>query len=370
MISLVNKKYDLIFVGTSMICVLEAIYQSKKGKSVLMLDNNEGMGGAWRSLDIFGLHDVENAIHYFLPDPNAFKFMKENLNWDLVDGARKYRVFNFPFLGYCKMAYDSMLARFLSKIIMGEYREPNQNVFITFFKLFKSTLLEKKVPSCYVSGGAPEMLNTVKIMLDNSSVKVKYMSQIESIHVDNKNAVVEVEVGDIKYNAESIVFTHGSRISNLSGPKGPVEINEKFHRRPAVHLFVKDSVASKVHECIFTADPLIKYVHEITHITKEAEKISGHKKLFVFALQHEVDESEQVYQSIFKKIKSVGMISKKAQIEQCRWADVYLPTLYDEDLINLKNELAPQVKYLRTEDFARGIGYNVHRWSNVIRFSK
>ena len=67
-------RYDYLFIGTSMICVLEAVYQSLCGKSVLMLDRQSQMGGAWASLDIFGLNDVENAIHYFLPDPYAFDF--------------------------------------------------------------------------------------------------------------------------------------------------------------------------------------------------------------------------------------------------------------------------------------------------------
>ena len=54
--------------ATGIISILEAVYQSNKGKSVLMIDKQLDLGGAWKPLSIFGFKNVENAIHYFLPD--------------------------------------------------------------------------------------------------------------------------------------------------------------------------------------------------------------------------------------------------------------------------------------------------------------
>ena len=79
-----NKKYDIVFVGTGIICVLEAVYQSLSGKSVLMIDQKSKIGGAWASLSIFGVHNVENAVHYFLPDSNAFEFLRNILNLEII----------------------------------------------------------------------------------------------------------------------------------------------------------------------------------------------------------------------------------------------------------------------------------------------
>ena len=60
---------DCIIIGTSPIFIMEAAYQSSLGKSVLMIDNKDRIGGSWASINIFGLHEVENAIHYFLQNP-------------------------------------------------------------------------------------------------------------------------------------------------------------------------------------------------------------------------------------------------------------------------------------------------------------
>ena len=63
------------------------------GLLVLIIDKGKDIGGAWCSLNLFGLNDVENAIHYFMPDPYAFKFMKNYLSWDVIRSEKKYRIF-------------------------------------------------------------------------------------------------------------------------------------------------------------------------------------------------------------------------------------------------------------------------------------
>ena len=85
-------KYDCVFVGTGVISILEAVDQSLKGKSVLMVDNNPYIGGAWAPISVFGLENVENAIHYFLPNETAERYMRENFGWDVFISSRKFQL--------------------------------------------------------------------------------------------------------------------------------------------------------------------------------------------------------------------------------------------------------------------------------------
>ena len=62
---------------------LEALYLSKTGKAVLMVDAEQTFGGAWKTIEIAGIRDVENAVHYFLPNKKAIEFMKTKLNWPI-----------------------------------------------------------------------------------------------------------------------------------------------------------------------------------------------------------------------------------------------------------------------------------------------
>ena len=86
-----NKHYDIVFIGAGVISILEAVYQSKLGNSVLIVEKDDDIGGAWRPIDIFGYKNIENAIHYFLHDDIAPNFMEKNLNWELIQTKNKQR---------------------------------------------------------------------------------------------------------------------------------------------------------------------------------------------------------------------------------------------------------------------------------------
>lgn len=359
-----GEHFDMIFVGTSMICVLEAIYQSRSGKSVLMIDRQADMGGAWLALEIFGLHDVENAIHYFLPDPHAFDFMRDTLGWRVIPSERKYQVFPAFGLGFWRLPYDNAFARFCGKItggaLYGKKREIARKVVRAAREVWS------RPPSRYVVGGTPEMLSSVKELLLSSEVEVAYSTSIDAIHIDPAAASVHVRAGSRDFSATTIFFTHGSRIHNLTGPDGPVAIEEKLHPRPAVHLLVRDTAPAVMYECVFTADPLVKYVHDVTRFTREAADLVGTKKVLVLALHKDVEPSEEIYGEIFARLKRVGMVGKNATLEAHHWLAAFLPTLEDADLDRLKAEFAGQVAILRTENFSRGIGSNAHRWADLI----
>ncbi|MES2413935.1 MAG: hypothetical protein V4614_09050 [Pseudomonadota bacterium] len=361
-------KYDMIFVGTSMICVLEAVYQSLSGKSVLMLDRQSGMGGAWRSLEIFGLHDVENAIHYFLPDPFAFDFMKDVLKWDVAAVLRKYRVFPLPMRGCWRVPYDDAFGRLVGSIKEGALRGKARDFPALLRRAIMDFLFKSRPTSYYVGGGAPEMLRKVDLILRASDVEVRYSTSIDRIYIDCNAQAVEVLVGEERIFASTIFLTHGSRIPNLTGSSGPFLIDEKLHLRPAVHMLIRDNSPSPMYECIFVADPLIKYVHDVTRNTRESVELVGRKKLLVLALQHDIRESGSVYQAIFEKLKRVGMVSEDAVLEDQYWQDIYLPRLEDSDLQKLKAAFGAQIEYLKTEDFAKGLGFHAQKWATKIRY--
>ena len=54
-----NKHYDIVFIGAGVISILEAVYQSKLGNSVLIVEKDDDIGGAWRPIDIFGYKNNE-----------------------------------------------------------------------------------------------------------------------------------------------------------------------------------------------------------------------------------------------------------------------------------------------------------------------
>lgn len=362
-----NKKYDMVFVGTGIICVLEAVYQSLSGKSVLMIDQKSKIGGAWASLSIFGVHNVENAVHYFLPDSNAFEFLRNILNLEIIPSTTKYRVFPL-FLGFhLKLCYDNKFGRFLARIKEGS-GVPKKIFLKNLPSIIQDAFIKTRQPSVYVKGGSPEMLQKINALLCSSCVKVKLSTKIRLIIINNKTKTVKILAGAEKFLSKKIIFTNSSQIPRLTSPCNELHIQQKKHLRPSLHLLIQDKSLPVMHECVMSADSLIKYVHDITRYAQEADRLLGKKKILVVALQHHVQKRNKVISLVLKKLKQVGMIGKSATLENQYWQNIYLPGLNDSDLEKIKTEFGSQVDFLRTENLTKGIGYYAKKWSKKISF--
>jgi len=360
----------MIFVGTGIIPILEAVYQSRCGKNILMLDEKSALGGAWVSLELFGLKNVENAIHYFMPDPKAFDLMKDVLGWDVIQSEKKYRTIPMPFNQYWNITYDNNFGRLISRMITA-YKAPGKKWTGMFRCLtaIKDVFFEDKQNSYFVRGGTKEILQKVRKILDKSNVEIKYSTRMDKFYIDKANKIVEVHAGTEIFYSKVVCFTHGSRIPELTSPSRLHSINEKEHLRPAAHILVNDDTPTRMYECVFVADSVIKYVHDISKYTDNYRELAGNKKLFVFALHSDVVESEEIYHKIFMKMKKAGIIGKNSSIDKKCWWTIYLPRLYDEDLQGIKNEFGQQVEILKTESMSRGISTYAERWATKFKYS-
>jgi hypothetical protein len=355
-----GKAYDFVFIGAGLIPILEAVHQSRCGKSVLMVDCQAELGGAWLSKDLFGVTDVENAIHYMLPDRLGPVFMKDVLNWDVIPSPRKYRVFNVPGLGRCKSPYDSKLSRIAARMV----EEPGVGGFCA---AFRDAFLREATRSYYIGGGAPEMLHKIRPILANSNVEIRYSTFIDRIHIDLAAGQVESHAGAEVIRSRTIVISHGAKINELTSTKGPYPIEQKSLPRPAAHMFLRDDFSSDMYECIFTGDPIVKYAHDVTRFTREAPQLLGKKKMIVLAFKHDIQNGADLFPAVLEKLKWAGMAGPDAVLEGSQWWDIMLPSLDDADLDRMKAEFDPQVDVLKTDNFGAGIGLYAERWAATIK---
>lgn len=365
--SVEENTYDYIFIGTGMITILEAIYQNQCGKKVLMIDDQASLGGAWLPLNIFGYQDVENAIHYFLPDAKGFQFMKEVLGWSVSSSQAKFRIFEKHICGLKKVSYINPFGSTLSSIALGS---PKRIIFKQLKEALRSTLKGERPCATYVEGGASEMLMKIKAILSKTSVQITYSTTIEDIFIDPGAGSVELKLKKIDevltVKGKAIYITHGSKIKSLHSPKGYIKIHDKIFPRPAAHILVNDDTPSVILEAIFTNNKLIKYAHEVTRFAQAMEP-KKNQKIFVFALHPDVLLTENLFQELFQILKDADVIGKQARLLDHCWWDVFLPSLDDNDLEMIRQNFPNQVFILRTENFARGIGLYADRWVTKIK---
>lgn len=326
-----------------------------------MIDDRKEIGGVWTPIELFGLSNVENAVHYFLDNQAAFPYMKNVLGWNITETEKKYRLFPQPLLGMQKAPYDNRLARYMAHIReQGSIAKPTRAFLKGFFK--------KKPISRYIHGGTAEIYEKVKDLLKASNVTILTSSPIERIFLNEESKQVEVTTRSSTFFGKTIYVTHGSRIGNiLFAKEGKVTIDEQRHLRPQVHLLVQDTTPDDIHEGIYVADPLIKYVHDITRFTKEAQTLTRQKKLLVVALQMDCKDSPALIQDVMNKLKQFKVVGPAATLEQYKWWDTYLPALDDTILENLRDRFPPLISILKTEDFTAGIANRAAVWSTHLQ---
>ena len=356
-----NTDYDYIFLGTGIISIIEAVYQERCGKKVLMIDKDTDIGGAWQPINIFNSKEVENAIHYFLYDYESFLFMKNNLGWNIIETENKLRLLSIlSNRKYLKFKFNNPTGRFISYMINN-----NGSLKKNFLKYIFTTLnkirRENNQKSYYIKEGAKKIYRTVKKLLDQSKVDVRFETYIKSINVNRKKKIVELSSYNQTFRCKRLIITHGSRIKEIKGNNNLFNIDEKYHPRPAVHLLVKDPYISSFKQWVFINNNLIKYVHDITDISNNTK--NGYK-IFVFALNHEIKESKLIYQKLVNELIKANIVSEKAELSDSKWTDVNLPTLYDKDLENIKSNFHPYIDFIKTENFSRAIGLYAKKWSS------
>ena len=119
-------------------------------------------------------------------------------------------------------------------------------------------------------------------------------------------------------------------------------------------------------EGILIEDNLIKYVHDITRFTTFNKKNSSNEKVYVFGLKHDIKNDNSIKNLLLQKIKTMGLVGKNCKILNYKWTDIILPTLYDQDLIEIKNKSEGLIEIMFTENFCKGIGLYAKKWSTLL----
>lgn len=364
------ERYDCAFIGTSTISLLEALYQHRRGKRILMVDDQPRIGGVWVSLELFGLHDVENAIHYFIYDRAGIEFMRSVLGWNVIESPRKFRIFPAPVLGLRRIRYDNPLSLIAARIreasagMPDSHRGMLQKAGMLFRALREATTREGR--SHYFAGGTPDMMRHVETLARKAPLDMLLDTSIERLHFDRHAGRVLIGTSRGELNTDCIFITHGARLKNLTTESGTIEVAKEVHRRPQIHLLIRDPAPTQVYEGIFVADNLIKYVHDVTRFTREAAELDHRKKLLVIALQHDCDHSAPLYATVLDKLKSSDIVGKDAALEQAHWYESYLPELSTATLDSLKQDLHPMVDALSSDNFCGAIGLYGQRWQTAL----
>lgn len=306
--------YDVTVVGTSPISMLEAIYHLSKNERVLILEADEQCGGAWKSIDICGIANVDLGCHLIGSDPRIKEFFE--------------RYFGCRFI--C-------------------LEHPSQNAVNAHAQCANGY---------YFSEGCYELTSRLKAAILSQNNAVLLHQKLESVFIDSVCENIELSFGDTRYTTAKLILTPASqfRVEN------PLFIHQEPRSHLYLHLYllIEDEIP-----CCFT------YLHGIISGMTRAMNLTPFLKLPKNNLQLIVIQTQgknelNNLQKFFNGFIDQHYLSKNAKIVA---SDTYS---YQQSYMNtaaIAHLAGPLVEILDTSSFSGMIKY-LDKWKSAMQLPR
>jgi hypothetical protein len=348
--------YDCILIGSGPVNLIEAMFLSKQGKKVLVLEQSEYIGGAWGKVPLKeGLPEFQLGCHIWDVEPKAFSFLSEFLDMKLVKMKPQPE---FVFKGV-KLPYDWKNLLFY---IRGKLRPKSGMESVSFNKA-------RIIPAIYIypAGGSLQFIDRLLDRVKDFGIEIRTGIKIDTLEIGGfTKAISESEIFDTK----EIVITSVSQLRSIS--KNGEEF--KFPKPELVdyihgHFLVNDVTSTKFSYARLPGNPLIHRISDETdHVISHGINMTG-KKLILAAVYPELyykTNKEELAVMVMENLHKRKYISKRATLSSHHW-NVF-PTHYipKELRPDISRKFSPQVRMLHTTNMMFSIRDNSERWSKIL----
>ncbi len=255
--------FDVVVVGTSPFSMLEALYRYHAGNRVLIVERSGECGGAWKSINICGIPNVDLGCHLIGRDPELLDFFKDYLG--------------------CKMV--SM---------------DNPHVF------FDSDVCQN---GFYPSRGCHEMIENLEKLVLSTAIDLRLNTSIESVWIDPETAIATVKTTAGEFTTPKIIITPatGLKIENHSYCAFTAQ-NQKKTRYSHLYLLIDDPTPQRFsyHDAI--ADTMSRMMN-LTHFVG----LEGTGKQLI-VIQIHCKPTTELAETYLDNLKAKNLIHSEAKI--------------------------------------------------------
>jgi len=348
--------YDCILIGSGPVNLIEAMYLSKQGKKVLVLEQSEYVGGAWGKVPLGkNLPDFQLGCHIWDIEPKAFEFLSHFLDMKLVKMKPQPE---FVYKGV-KLPYDWKNLLFF---VRGKFKSKSGKESVSFRKA-------RVIPAKYIypKGGSLQFINRLLDKAKAFDIEIKKGIKINRLEIGEiSKAIAESE----SFETKELVLTSVSQLKSIT-KKGEVfnfpepRLVDYIHG----HLLIDDPTPAKFSYARLPGNPLIHRISDETdHVLNHGVEMHG-KKLILAGIypslyyKHTKDElAKMVMNNLFRR----KYISKNAVLNSHYWnvfATHYIPKDVRPEIIE---KFSPNLRLLHTTNIMFSVRDNSDRWSKVL----
>ncbi len=307
----ITADFDCVFVGSSPIPLIEALYQANMGKRVLIVEESNQCGGAWKSIDICGVAHADMGCHQIGSNPSVKNFLEEYIGCKMVP-------LNDP-LG--TLANQNTPIR-------GEY---------------------------YPSQGCYELMSHILQLISKTNIVLLMNHKIESVYFDLDRQFVEVSVNGRKYTSSKLFIPPMCSLKVNNMPN--VEASSKTGRASHLYVLIEDPTPFR-----FTYQNGFSGVSRIMNLTPFVGLQNTRYQLIIF----QTHANEANAQKCIEHLINSKLVDPRAKILN---SDTYT---YAQAYFNssMLNKLGPNIKTLFevvNTSHIQNMGTYIPRWKTALK---
>ncbi|OGN63799.1 MAG: hypothetical protein A3E80_06775 [Chlamydiae bacterium RIFCSPHIGHO2_12_FULL_49_9] len=193
---LIASDFDYIVVGTSPFSLLEALYKHNLGYKVLILEQSEEIGGAWKSIEVCGVPNADLGCHTIGSNLEIMHFLRDYAGCQIVS-------MDDP----CSLLPE----------------KPGSNGY-------------------YFSKGCYELIYNLIKMIEGTNIVCLLGHKIEKIFFDEEQNRARVKAKDKEFTTDKIILTSHSQIQLDGAKSAKTSKRSKFYH---LYLLIQDPTSPR-----------------------------------------------------------------------------------------------------------------------------
>jgi hypothetical protein len=371
-----TRTYSCVIIGSSPICLIEAIYQSKFHEKVLVVESDNGIGGAWRAISYFNVADVEigpHIIYSSCDNRDVYEFLNHlGISLESVSPA-PVCVLSGRFLGIKKIALRHYWITVVSELL-DNLRERKNSSSAEFRRLIVRTiiaiikqLLGFYARPMYPRKGSAELIAKLASMLDANGVEIKLNTKVSSLEIDRTNQTAFLRTNNSVIVASKVIITSHASLTGIY-ENGTLSLGSDFQtdEYSLIHLLLKDAQPSTFSYVRFSDNKLLVRMSDLTKYARFYVQAAD-LRIFCLHIHRGFRSNHDSLETIFAFLKRHNYVGANASIVDYRFADRIDAFLTGKTMDAISKRYPPIVEPVRTDDnLSYAISANLKRWRAII----
>ena len=360
---MIDQKFDCIIIGSSPLMLIEALYNSKMKKSVLVIESKNFIGGSWHCFNKTNFaNDIEIGCHIWQKNHKVISFLKETFDLNLIPSKPQPKVI----FNNLKLPYS-----FINLLLIFRKFSFNSVFKLNNLKLYKSLFfdfLEQWFNSSkyfYPEGGSNEFVSKIISKVKKSSVKLITGKSVVTINLRDKTIICD-DKSIIKF--DEIIGTNKLEINKIILSNNEVfKLNKRVAIIHNLYLLVENNLENNLSYAETFGEKIVYRLSDMTYNYNLL--ISQNLKLFcidIFPSAIEKFSENELREMIVKKLKNWNYLDESSKIKRY-FFNSYSYNGQSNEIISIYNKkMSSDILFLKSNNLIPSLADNIGRWNKIL----